>query len=274
MQTAAEMGIYTTADHRDLFRLKNLQLLVEITDNPALSEIIRTTKPPGVQLIDYLEARALWSSLQLEKEKRQALKELLNKKELTPEISSFFEQFADQLADVMKQRNNRFLQIERELVESERTLSQIVQGSTIPTFVIDKDHVVTHWNRALERLTGTPAEQIVGTSRQSIPFYSQERPTMADVILDQIDENGIKKLYGKTWRKSALIEDAYEAEVFFPNLGESGKWCWFTAAPIKAPDGGIIGAIETLWDKTEDKLAEQNREKHTRLLAETAKDLA
>ena len=274
MKIAAEMGIYTTADYRDLFRLKNLQLLVEITDNPTLSKIIRETKPAGVQLVDYLEARGLWSSLQLEKEKRQALKELLDKKELTPEISSFFEQFADQLADVMKQHNDRYLQIERELVESEQTLSQIVQGSTIPTFVINKDHVVTHWNRALERLTGTPAEQVVGTNRQSIPFYSQERPTMADVILDQIDETGIKKLYGTSWRKSALIEGAYEAEVFFPNLGENGKWCWFTAAPIKAPDGGIIGAIETMWDKTEDKLAEQSREKHTRLLTETAKDLA
>ena len=274
MRTAADMGIYTTSDYRDLFRLENLQLLVEITDNPALSDIIRKTKPAGVQLVDHIEARGLWSSLQLEKEKRQALKELVNKKQLTPEISSLFEHFADQLTEVMKQQNNRYLQIERELVESERTLSQIVQGSTIPTFVINRDHVVTHWNRALERLTGTSAEQIVGTNRQSIPFWSQERPTMADVILDQIDEDGIKKLYGTTWRKSALIEGAYEAEVFFPNLGESGKWCWFTAAPIKAPDGSIIGAIETLWDRTEDKLAEQSREKHTRLLTQTAKDLA
>ena len=90
---------------------------------------------------------------------------------------------------------------------------------------------------------------------------------MADVILDQIGEDEIKKLYGETWRKSSLIEGAYEAEVFFSRLGKNGKWCWFTAAPIKAPDGSIVGSIETLWDKSEDKKAEQEREKHTKELS-------
>ena len=27
-------------------------------------------------------------------------------------------------------------------------LSQIIDGSPVPTFVIDEDHSVTHWNRA------------------------------------------------------------------------------------------------------------------------------
>ena len=35
----------------------------------------------------------------------------------------------------------------RRIEDSERTLSQIIQGSTIPTFVLDRDHVITHWNR-------------------------------------------------------------------------------------------------------------------------------
>jgi PAS domain S-box-containing protein len=158
------------------------------------------------------------------------------------------------------------VEIERELIESERALSQIIEGSTIPTFVLNKDHVVTYWNKALQNFTGVSAETMVGTTRPSTPFWGEERPTMADVILDQIGEAEIEKLYGEKWRKSALIEEAYEAEVFFPRLGESGKWCWFTAAPIKAPDGAIVGAIETLWDKTEDKKAEEEREQHTREL--------
>jgi PAS domain S-box-containing protein len=119
----------------------------------------------------------------------------------------------------------------------------------------------------MENLTGAKADTMVGTTRQSTPFWGEERPTMADVILDQIGETEIKKLYGKKWRKSLLIEEAYEAEVFFPRLGENGKWCWFTAAPIKGYDGSIVGAIETLWDKTEDKKAEEERELHTRELS-------
>ena len=169
----------------------------------------------------------------------------------------------DRFATIIERRNRRSREIEIALVGKERTLYQIIEGSTIPTFVISQNHELTHWNRALEKLTGLPASQQIGTSRQWAPFYDSPRPTMADVILDQTEENEVRRLYGDTWRKSALIEGAYEAEGFFPHLGNGGKWCWFTAAPIKSPEGRIVGAIETLWDKTEDKRAEEERERHT-----------
>ena len=105
-----------------------------------------------------------------------------------------------------------------DLTASERAMAQIVEGSTIPTFVINRDHTVTHWNHAMEQLTGYSTREIVGTKKPWIPFYEKERPSMADVIVDQIDELEIRKLYGTKWRKSVLIEGAYEAEMFFPNL--------------------------------------------------------
>jgi PAS domain S-box-containing protein len=264
---AAEIGIFTTGDYRDLYQLENLQILMGVTTDVKLGAIITATKPEGIKFIDHVESRTIWTSLQVEKEKRKALKELRQDKYSAENIDSLFEQFADRLADVITERSNRYVEIERELIESERALSQIIEGSTIPTFVLNKDHIVTYWNTAMEKITGTPAESMVGTSRPSTPFWGTTRPTMADVILDQIGEDEIQKLYGEKWRKSALIEEAYEAEVFFPRLGESGKWCWFTAAPIKGSDGTIIGAIETLWDKTEDKKAEEEREQHNRELS-------
>jgi len=263
---AKQMGIFTTADYRDLYSLKNLQILMEMTTDEELAGIISREKSDGVELIDHVAARAIWSALQVEAEKRSALKELRRNNFKAAQIDCLFEQFADRLADVIRERSERYVEIERGLIESKKALSQIIEGSTIPTFVLNKDHVVTHWNRAMEKLTGAAADTMVGTSRPSIPFWGLERPTMADVILDQISEDEIKNLYGEHWRKSALIEEAYEAEVFFPRMGESGKLCWFTAAPIKAPDGSIVGAIETLWDKTEDKKAEEEREMHTREL--------
>ena len=51
---------------------------------------------------------------------------------------------------------------ERLLRESERQLSQIVDGSTVPIFVVNKMHLVTHWNRACENLTGVAASDVVG----------------------------------------------------------------------------------------------------------------
>ncbi|MGD8739196.1 MAG: PAS domain S-box protein [Desulfobacterales bacterium] len=264
---AEQMGIFTTADYHELYALKDLQVLMELTPDVDFGSIINKEKPAGVELIDHVLARSVWSALQVEAEKRRALKELRLNNFKETEVDRLFERFAGRLAGVIEERSARYVEIEKELIESEKAVSQIIEGSTIPTFVLNKDHVITHWNKAVEKLTGVRAETMVGTTRPSTPFWGEERPTMADVILDQIGEDEIKKLYGKTWRKSTLIEEAYEAEVFFPRLGKSGRWCLFTAAPIKAPDGAIVGAIETLWDKTEDKKAEQEREKRTKELS-------
>ena len=271
---AQKLGIDTTQDYRTLFEIDGLELILEITNDNTMGYLLNQLKPPTVRLVDHIEARSIWSALQIARQKTEILAGLAQQDYSAGDIQTLLDTFADRLLEVYLQRNRRYEEVERNLVESERTQAQIIQGSTIPTVVINQDHRVTHWNRAMERLTGASAEEIVGTRKQAVPFYGKERPTMADVIMDEIDAAEIRKLYGTQWRKSALIDGAYEAEGFFPGLGDNGKWCWFTASPIKAPDGKIVGAIETVWDKTEDKRAEEDRERHTRLLTNSARALA
>jgi PAS domain S-box-containing protein len=171
-------------------------------------------------------------------------------------------------AEAERERKNKELAAKvAELRDNRQVMSQIINGSTIPTFVINQNHEITHWNKALERLTGFAGDLMIGTDQQWMPFYSQKRPSMADVILDQIGESHMQQYYGSKWRQSALIEGGWEAEGFFPNLGDGGKWIWFTAAPIKTPTGQVIGAIETLWDKTEERLAAREQERYTQELA-------
>ncbi len=260
---AASIGIPTYADYTEFFKFKNLDTLLELTNSNAIIETLRETKPPGLKLIDHFEARAIRDFLQVEKVRIESYRELARIKRNPVEVVIFVRRLMQSMTAIIERRNKRSREIERELVDKEQALHQIIQGSTIPTFVINQDHVITHWNRALENLTGFSVNQMIGTNRQWMPFYESERATMSDVILNQSGEEEMRRLYGATGRKSALIDGAYEAEGFFPHLGDSGKWCWFTAAPIKSPDGRIIGAIETLWDKTEDKRAEEERERHT-----------
>jgi PAS domain S-box-containing protein len=155
-----------------------------------------------------------------------------------------------------KRKTEELIHAEEVLRESEKKLSQIIDGSSIPTFVIDGRHTVTHWNIACENLTGIPASEIVGTSRHWSAFYPAERLLMADLIVDELPEEEIARYYGDTYQKSALTEMAYEDEVFFPDLGEGGKWLFFTAAPLRDRHGNAIGAIETFQDITERKRAE------------------
>ena len=63
-----------------------------------------------------------------------------------------------------------------------------------------------------------------------------------------------------------MIDGAYEAEEYFGREEEKKKWILFTAAPIMDPDGSVIGAIETIWDRSDEKQAEEEREKRNREL--------
>jgi len=144
---------------------------------------------------------------------------------------------------------------ERIVFESERVLHSILEGFSIPAFVIDKNHKILYWNRALENLTGVKAADVRGTNQQWRVFYKKERPCMADLLVDSALEN-VPKWYSGKYQKSDLIEDAYEATDFFPELGDSGRWLRFTAALIRDFQGELIGAVETLENITEQKLAE------------------
>ncbi|MDZ7699933.1 MAG: PAS domain-containing protein [Deltaproteobacteria bacterium] len=107
---------------------------------------------------------------------------------------------------------------------SEKRLSQIVQETSIPTFVIDKRHTVTHINKAYENLTGITADEIVGTNNQWRCFYPSRRPTMADLIVDEASEEEIHRYYGGRERKSLISEGGYEASALFRDLGSEPKW--------------------------------------------------
>jgi PAS domain S-box-containing protein len=159
------------------------------------------------------------------------------------------------------------------LRESEKRLSQIVQVNPIPTFVINKKHVITHWNRACENLTGISSDKMIGTQNQWLAFYSEERPVLADFIVDNRKECRIAEYYEGKFRKSDVIEEGYEAEDFFPALGEKGKWLFFTAAPMKDTEGKVTGAIETLQDISEHKEIEEALQKNMQDLNKRVKEL-
>ncbi|WP_210396137.1 GGDEF domain-containing protein [Motiliproteus sediminis] len=136
-------------------------------------------------------------------------------------------------------------------------IEQLIDNIAIPAFVINQHHVVTHWNRALETLSGCRAGTIVGSSNHWQAFYSHRRPTMADLIVAGNLERGVDDFYRDKYHPSQLLEGAFVAEDFFPDLGDRGEWLAFTASPLHDSAGAIVGAIETLTPITERKQAEQ-----------------
>ncbi|HVN73704.1 MAG TPA: PAS domain S-box protein, partial [Methanoregula sp.] len=161
---------------------------------------------------------------------------------------------------------------EQALKESEARLQSIMEGSPILQFVIDRNHRVIFWNRAIEEYSGIPAAAIIGTSNQWRAFYPEKRPILVDLLLDGSPED-LSRWYGGNLRKSRYVEGACEATGFFSHMGTSGIWLAFTAAPIRDASGTVIGAIETLEDVTERMNAEkalQESEEWSRTILTTA----
>ncbi len=155
------------------------------------------------------------------------------------------------LEDITDRRN-----AEEALKNSEERLKAILEGSPIPTFVIGTDHKVIYWNRALEEISKIKAEEINGTRNHWKAFYNEERPCMADILVEeQIEE--IPLWYAENYTKSKLIDEACEGTDFFPAMGDTGKWLRFTAAVLRDSEGMLLGAMETLEDITGRKLAEE-----------------
>lgn len=136
------------------------------------------------------------------------------------------------------------------------SLAGFFDDSPVATFVINSDHVVTHLNKACAITLGISADQVIGKKGLGRVFYGHDRPVMADLVVDGSMKEIIDDLYQNTYRGSLVLPDAYEAEGFFPNLGATGRWLFFTAAPLRNSKGEVVGAIETLQDITERKGAE------------------
>lgn len=149
------------------------------------------------------------------------------------------------------------LRIYREgaLQEAQQELLDIIEFFPDATFVIDKQRRVIAWNRALEIMTGVPKAEMLGKGdfAYSVPFYGVRRPILIDAIGDAHPE--AEKLYDYVTKRK---DGAVYAEVFVPSLyGGKGAHVWVTASPLMSKDGRVYGAIESVRDITDRKLAEE-----------------
>lgn len=144
----------------------------------------------------------------------------------------------------------------KSLEEQNRELNHIIHKAPIPIFVVDRDHTITHFNMALEELSGLSAKDMIGTKDQWRAFYSSERPVMADLIIDRSSDTLIVEHYGLKYNRSSKDRERFAATDFFQDMGRTGKWLFFTASTFTDSQGNIAGAVETLQDVTEEKIAE------------------
>ena len=145
----------------------------------------------------------------------------------------------------------------------ERALSQIIEGNTIPTFVINKDHIVTHWNRAIEKLTGYKAEEIVGTNKQWLPFRPEKRPIMADVIVDEMEEEALQTAHDELEQKTAELERANIELKKFDEI--KSTFLANMSHELRTPLNSVIGYTDLLLDRVDGDINEEQEKSLTKV---------
>ncbi|MGE5389877.1 MAG: PAS domain S-box protein [Deltaproteobacteria bacterium] len=139
------------------------------------------------------------------------------------------------------------------LREAKQLLDNIIDFLPDAFMAIDSQGKVLAWNRAMEKLTGVSAADIVGKGdyEYAIPFYGSRRPILIDLML--ASEETVKESYAATSRFGYTIT----GEVFVPGFGDGGAYLWGIATLLYNSAGEIIGAIESIRDITKRKRMEE-----------------
>ncbi|MFH0877469.1 MAG: PAS domain S-box protein, partial [Candidatus Omnitrophota bacterium] len=167
----------------------------------------------------------------------------------------------DQMAGSLQHREEERKLAKETLLESERRLSEIIDFLPDATFAIDGEGKVIMWNHEIEEMTGVKAEYMLGKGNYeySLPFYGTRRLILIDLVFETYEE--IEKKYRFIEKKGDVLFT--EADV---PLNNQNRVLWGKARPLYDSRGNVSGAIESIRDITERKLAEEalraNEEKY------------
>ncbi len=149
---------------------------------------------------------------------------------------------------------------EAALQEQRKRLTDIIDFLPDATFAVDREGRIIIWNKAIEKMTGLSATDMVGKGEYaySVPFHGETRPQLIDLIFE--DNEDVILLYPHILRE----EETLTTEVFCKALfnGKQGAWVFAKASPLHDHSGNIIGAIESIRDITDKKFTEEKLRKN------------
>ncbi len=153
-----------------------------------------------------------------------------------------------------------------ELKEAHRRLDDIIEFSPDATLVVNDRGIVIAWNKAMEEMTYVPKAEMIGKGNYeyAVPFYGRRQPILLDLaLLDEEEFARIKDHYDFIqWNGDTLFGEVYCPETY----GGKGAYLWASASRLRDASGTVVGAVESIRDVTDRKLAEEKIDSYTREL--------
>ncbi|NLO98106.1 MAG: PAS domain S-box protein, partial [Peptococcaceae bacterium] len=180
-------------------------------------------------------------------------------------FTTFFIDISAEKKQAARQFNINDKQTEKPNHFSWRQLSDIIEFLPDATLAIDVNKRVIIWNKAIEKMTGIPASEMIGKGdyAYSVPFYGAPRPQLMNLVFGEELSEADACRYKSLTREG----DTIEAEVYCPALyNNKGAWVYTKVSPLHDQEGKIIGAIESIRDITERKLFEESLREKTAFL--------
>ncbi len=171
---------------------------------------------------------------------------------LSDEVGQLAKSF-DAMASLVEMRDIERRQAEEALRRSQRQLADIIEFFPDATYVINNEGKVIAWNRAMEELSKVSKDKMIGKGdfEYSLPFFENKRPLLIDMLFASEDEKM------KHYDSVSTVGGAIVAETYAPNTyGGKGAYLWGVASALFDEQGNVAGAIESIRDITNRKLAE------------------
>lgn len=141
---ARQKGIFTSREYRDLYKLKDLNMIIELTGLEELTREISRSKPGHVHLMDHVAAHLFWDVFQIEERRileRQRIEEAL--------IAS-----------------------EAQLRESERKYRTIFDSTPNSIFILEeKSYEILDVNERALQIYGYEREELIGKPFMDLGVY-------------------------------------------------------------------------------------------------------
>jgi len=152
-------------------------------------------------------------------------------------------------------------QMEIALASEHDRLAAILDGIPIPAFMIDRNRTVVLWNRNNEIFTGVSKDEMLNKELDlSFLYQGKTSPTLAELVLEMMDDELMRKYGSRGIFKSDIFPGAFESvgKIF---LNGEERIMSIQAARIYNPQGDIIGAVQTARDITEGIRLQKEQEK-------------